>query len=60
MKNNWYNEQLGNVTVVFIVLFLQLSVADLYDNWPKKKTEDRMLIAYLLDVMFYLFDLYGK
>ena len=44
---------------LFLVLFLQLSVYVLY-KLDKKKTKDGTLMAYLLDVMFYLFDLYGK
>ena len=59
MKTNEHNEQLRNVTVVFIILFLQLSAGVLY-LVDKEKTKDRPLIAHLPDVKDLLFDLFGK
>lgn len=54
-KNNEHNEQLKSVTVVFIVLFLQLFVFNLYVvDVVKKRYADLPVLKDLI------FDLFGK
>ena len=54
-KNNEHNEQLQSVTVVFIALFLQLFVFNLYVvDVVKKRSADLPVLKDLL------FDLFGK